>query len=156
MHKKGRKETCLIFLFEKNMKKNVKNLFCQWEGHDDQTQAGIKRDKMIRIHSFGCHETIDDDDGGDDDDYQSNWWWWWRGWRWLSKQLMMMMKGMTMIIKAKSEEKESTIRISVVVTMMMWCDVDKKTWDLQRQGSQSASSERCSDYAPWPRLYVKW
>ena len=29
MHKKGRKETCLIFLFEKNMKKNVKNLFCQ-------------------------------------------------------------------------------------------------------------------------------
>ena len=31
-----------------------------------------ERESMIRIHSFGCHETIDDDDdGGDDDDYQS-------------------------------------------------------------------------------------
>ena len=29
---------------------------------------------------------------------------------------MMTMEGMTMIIKAKSEEKESTIRISVLVT----------------------------------------
>ena len=30
--------------------------------------------------------------------------------------MMMMMDGMTMIIKAKPEEKESTIRISVLVT----------------------------------------
>ena len=26
---------------------------------------------MIRIHSFGCHKTIDDDDGGVDNDCQS-------------------------------------------------------------------------------------